>query len=265
MELKKIKNTVLIGLIVFTYTNSNAQAPKAVSKPAVKSTVKKVTTATSKSSVVKTATTSTSALKNAKDSLSYAIGVNVGNNIKMQNIDINSDVFSKAIRDILNGTKGSMDEQSSNAFIQSYFQRVSMKQGIENRQKGEAFLAANKNNPGVKTTATGLQYKVVNEGSGERPTAEQTVKVHYHGTLTDGKVFDSSVDRGEPTSFGLSQVIKGWTEGLQLMTVGSKYTFYIPSELAYGQQGPPSIGPNQVLIFDVELLDIIKGEPAKQD
>ncbi len=127
----------------------------------------------------------------------------------------------------------------------------------ENKQKGEAFLSQNTSEDGVKTTASGLQYKVLEPGSGEtKPSASDRVNVHYHGTLIDGTVFDSSVDRGEPITFGLNQVIKGWTEGLQLMVVGEKTRFYIPSELAYGNRAAGKIAPGSTLIFDVELLGI---------
>ena len=131
-----------------------------------------------------------------------------------------------------------------------------MAKGTENTRKGLAFLGANKRKPGVKETASGLQYKVITMGKGAKPKATDKVKVHYSGTLIDGKEFDSSYKRNQPAEFGLNQVIKGWTEGLQLMNVGSKYEFYIPSGLAYGPNGPPSIGPDQTLIFTVELLDI---------
>lgn len=127
----------------------------------------------------------------------------------------------------------------------------------ENKKKGQAFLANNSQQEGVESTASGLQYKVLIQGEGtQRPTAYDRVKVHYHGTLLDGKVFDSSVDRGKPISFGLNQVIKGWTEGLQLMAVGDKYRLFIPSGLAYGDRSAGDIGPGSVLIFDVELLGI---------
>ncbi|MDB4121425.1 FKBP-type peptidyl-prolyl cis-trans isomerase, partial [bacterium] len=130
----------------------------------------------------------------------------------------------------------------------------------ENKEAGEKFLAENKTKEGVQTTASGLQYSVLKEGTGEKPTTASKVKVHYHGTLIDGTVFDSSVDKGEPAEFGVTQVIKGWTEGLQLMNVGAKYKFFVPSSLAYGANPRPGgvIKPNATLIFDVELLEIVK-------
>ena len=138
-------------------------------------------------------------------------------------------------------------------------QEKAAKDGEAAAKKAEAFLAANKAKPGVMTTPSGLQYKVITEGKGAKPAGEAQVKVHYTGTLVDGTKFDSSVDRGEPAVFGLNQVIPGWTEGLQLMTVGSKYMLYIPPALGYGPQGAGgSIGPNEALIFEVELLEIVK-------
>ncbi len=209
-------------------------------------------------SVITFSKTQAQSLKTALDSLSYAIGINVGDNIRNQKLSVNADILAKGIKDAMANNKGIMTSESSSAFIQSYFQRESEKVGIENKTKGEAFLAQNKTKPGVTTLNSGLQYKILKTAEGPKPAASDRVKVHYHGTLIDGTVFDSSVNRGEPATFGVTQVIKGWVEALQLMTVGSKWTLYIPSELAYGMQAPPTIGPNQVLIFDVELIEIVK-------
>ncbi len=156
--------------------------------------------------------------------------------------------------------------QDINAYLQTSYQAIRTakmnkpgSKAYENKQASEKFLSENAKKEGVKTTASGLQYQVIKEGKGKKPTAKDKVKVHYHGTLPDGTVFDSSVDRGTPATFGVSQVIPGWTEGLQLMTVGSKYKFFIPSNLAYGINGSgPKIGPNQALVFEVELLKIEK-------
>lgn len=197
-------------------------------------------------------------LKNSIDSLSYAIGLNVGENLKAQKVNANADLLAQAIKDLLSNSKTLITSESANTYIQSYFQNEYMKKAETNKKTGEDFLAANKVKPGIITTASGLQYKILTAGTGAKPAATDKVKVHYHGYLIDGTVFDSSVNRGEPASFGIDQVIPGWIEGLQLMPAGSKWQIFVPADLAYGPQGPPSIGPNQVLIFDVELLEIIK-------
>jgi FKBP-type peptidyl-prolyl cis-trans isomerase FklB len=167
-------------------------------------------------------------------------------------------ILARAIKDALAGNKNIMSSEASGAFIQNYFQKATSKIGENNKKTGEEFLLKNKSKEGVTTLQSGLQYKILKAGTGEKPAPTDRVKVHYHGTLIDGTVFDSSVNRGEPATFGVTQVIQGWVEALQLMTTGSKWTLYIPANLAYGQQGPPSIGPNQALIFDVELLEIVK-------
>jgi FKBP-type peptidyl-prolyl cis-trans isomerase FklB len=197
-------------------------------------------------------------LKTTLDSLSYAIGINVGDNLRNQKLNVNPDIVAKAIKDAIANNKNVMSSEACGSFIQNYFQAQAAKAGNENKMKGEAFLTSNKTKPGVSSTASGLQYKVITSGTGPKPTETDKVKVHYHGTLVDGTVFDSSVNRGEPATFGVTQVIKGWVEALQLMPVGSKWTLYIPSDLAYGPQGPPAIGPNQALVFDVELIEIVK-------
>lgn len=203
-------------------------------------------------------TTRAQTLKTSLDSLSYAIGINVGDNLRNQKLNVNPDILAKAIKDAISSNKSIMTSEASGAFIQNYFQNQADKSGNENKVKGQAFLAQNKTKTGIQSTASGLQYKVLTAGTGLKPAETDKVKVHYHGTLIDGTVFDSSVERGEPATFGVTQVIKGWVEALQLMPVGSKWTLYIPSDLAYGPQGPPSIGPNQTLIFDVELIEIVK-------
>lgn len=197
-------------------------------------------------------------LKTSVDSLSYAIGVNVGENLKRQGVNANVEAFAQAIKDVLASKKLVISAEESNNFIQSYFEKEFAKKANANKTAGVKFLAENKTKPGIVTTASGLQYQVLVAGTGEKPTSADRVKVHYQGSLLDGTVFDSSIKRGEPATFGVTQVISGWVEALQLMPVGSKWKLFIPSELAYGPQGPPSIGPDQLLIFEVELLEIVR-------
>lgn len=205
-------------------------------------------------------------LKTQKDKASYSIGVSIGKNLKDQKVEIQTDILVKGLLDAYTGAKTQLTEKEMGEVLAQFQQEImakaqeeAAKKGGENKSKGEKFLADNKNKPGVKTTPSGLQYTVISEGTGPKPTASSTVKVHYTGKLIDGTTFDSSVDRGEPIEFPLNGVIKGWTEGVQLMSKGSKYKFFIPSDLAYGDRGAGNaIGPNETLIFEVELLDIVK-------
>jgi FKBP-type peptidyl-prolyl cis-trans isomerase FklB len=204
-------------------------------------------------------------LKDTKQKTSYAIGMDIGNNFKKQEIEVDAKALAAGLADALSG-KTQMTEAEARQALDAF--RTSMMAKMQDREKsageknlkdGEAFLAANAKKEGVKTTASGLQYKVIKagDGKGKSPKATDTVKVHYHGTTIDGSVFDSSVERGEPISFPLNGVIPGWTEGLQLMKEGDKFQFVIPAKLAYGERGPsPKIGPNSTLIFDVELLKV---------
>ena len=196
-------------------------------------------------------------LKTEKDSLSYALGVSIGTKLKMDKIDVNAETFGKAVKGVLE-EKSLMTTEESQTFINNYFMNLSMKVANENKAKGKAFLDKNKTVTGVVSLPSGLQYTIIKEGVGEKPTLNDRVKVHYAGTTIDGTEFDSSIKRGEPATFGLTQVIKGWTEILQLMPSGSKWKVVIPEDLAYGQQGPPAIGPNQTLVFEIELLEIVK-------
>ncbi|MEA1876394.1 MAG: FKBP-type peptidyl-prolyl cis-trans isomerase [Bacteroidota bacterium] len=206
-------------------------------------------------------------LETELDSVSYALGASVAASVKQSGAkELNNEVFARAFADAMADEEILIDPSMGNQIIQAFFQKLSMQQMAEmqagaeqNLKEGQDFLAKNKNEDGVQVTASGLQYKVIKEASGAKPTATDKVKVHYHGTLVDGTVFDSSIDRGEPTEFPLNQVIKGWTEGIQLMSVGSKFKFFIPSELAYGSNPRPGgpIGADMVLIFDVELLEIL--------
>ncbi|QKG79442.1 FKBP-type peptidyl-prolyl cis-trans isomerase [Tenuifilum thalassicum] len=202
-------------------------------------------------------------LKSDTDSLSYALGVNISSSFKNANFkEINFKAVARAIQDVYSDDSAQVkmtNEEAMNV-IRTYFDRQQKKLAEENRIASEKFLEENKTKEGVIVDSSGLQYKIIEEGTGPMPTAEDVVKVHYKGTLIDGTQFDSSYDRGEPAQFKLNQVIKGWTIGLQKMKVGSKFILYIPSDLAYGETVRPGgpIGPNQALIFEVELLDIVK-------
>lgn len=203
-------------------------------------------------------------MKSQKDTVSYTIGMNIGRDLKRQSIDIDPDLLAQGIKDIVAGGKTQITDEQAQACMMAFQQEMHVKteqkkkeDGEKNKKEGDAFLAANKTKDGVKTTESGLQYKILKAGSGPKPTATQTVSVHYRGTLIDGTEFDSSIKRGQPAEFPVNGVIKGWTEALQLMSVGSKWQLFIPPDIAYADRGaPPLIGPNAVLIFEVELLAI---------
>ncbi|MFM7105385.1 MAG: FKBP-type peptidyl-prolyl cis-trans isomerase [Flavobacteriales bacterium] len=198
-------------------------------------------------------------LKNENDSLSYFIGASIGESLSQSNLSsLSIELLAMGLKDQLNGMCKFNQQE-----VQMYIQNVLMIREAANSKgsikAGEDFLAANEKRPGVVKTPSGLQYEVIKMGTGDKPAAEDNVTVHYHGTLIDGAVFDSSVDRGEPASFSLNQVIPGWTEGVQLMNPGSKYKFYIPYSLGYGEQGAGGIiKPYSTLIFEVELISINK-------
>ena len=203
-------------------------------------------------------------LENLGDSTSYALGVLIGAQNKEQlnnapgNEELNLEILAEVFRLYLTDTT-SMDPMAANEIVRKFFTKANEAAGQEALEEGNAFLEENKTREGVITTESGLQYEVLKQGDGPIPTAESTVKVHYHGTLIDGTVFDSSVEGGEPAQFGVTQVIPGWTEALQLMPVGSKYKLYIPQDLAYGANPRPGvIKPYMALIFEVELLEIVK-------
>lgn len=199
-------------------------------------------------------------MKTALDSLSYALGLSLAEFYKQQGIKtVNTTLVSKAINDAMKGSKPLLNEEEMNNCITNYLQKVKSEKSAAARKTGEDFLANNKTKQGVVTLPSGLQYQVIKEGSGPKPSINDTVRCHYTGTLIDGTKFDSSVDRGEPAEFPVGGVIRGWVEALQLMPVGSKWKLFIPSELAYGDnQAGPTIAPGSTLIFDVELLEIVK-------
>ena len=192
------------------------------------------------------------------EKLSYALGLLIGHNLKGMNIDgLVTAEFTRAVEQVLKGEKAEMTEVQAQGMVQEYMKEQQELAGREAREAGEKFLAENAKREGVITTASGLQYEVLTEAIGQKPVATDSVRCHYEGRLIDGTVFDSSYQRGEPTSFPLQGVIKGWTEGLQLMNLGAKFRFFIPYELAYGAQGAGgSIPPYAALVFDVELLGI---------
>jgi len=203
-------------------------------------------------------------LKTAKDKLSYSIGFDMGSNIKRNEIDVDPNIVTKAIKDALSGGTPLMTEQERREAISALQKDLAAKQqekmkaaGDKNKKDGETFLAENKKKEGVTTLPSGLQYVILSEGKGKQPKATDTVTVQYRGTLIDGAEFDSSYKRGQPATFALNQVIKGWTEGVQLIKEGGKIRLFVPSELGYGDRGAGAqIGPNAALIFEVELLSI---------
>ncbi|MEW6417942.1 MAG: FKBP-type peptidyl-prolyl cis-trans isomerase [Nitrospirota bacterium] len=206
-------------------------------------------------------------LKDQKDKVSYSIGMDIGNNLKKQSIDIDPDILAQGIKDAFSGGKTLLTEQEFRDTMTAFQKEFRAKQierakelAEKNKKEGEAFLAENKKKEDVITLPSGLQYKIIKEGTGEMPKLEDTVTVNYRGTLIDGTEFDSSHRRGQPATFSVKSVIAGWTEALQLMKVGSKWQLFVPSNLAYGERGAGrDIGPNATLVFDIELLSIKEG------
>ncbi len=194
------------------------------------------------------------------DKLSYAWGMALGQQLRAMGVtDINKEDFDEAVHAAFDGKETKLSLEDANKIIQEYLQELTEKKAAEIKAVGQKFLEENKKNANVKETASGLQYVVEKEGTGAQPSATDEVTVHYTGKLLDGTVFDSSVNRGEPATFPLNRVIPGWTEGVQLMKEGAKYIFFIPSDLAYGPQGVPNaIPPHSTLIFDVELIKVVK-------
>ena len=192
------------------------------------------------------------------DSVSYSLGILLAQNLKQQGLDsVDVNTLSQGIDDVMSGNDLKVDLQEANRIVQEYMQAAQAKQYEGVIAEGKAFLEANAQKEGIQTTASGLQYRVVQEGTGASPADTSSVTVHYTGKLVDGTVFDSSLKRGEPTTFGVNQVIAGWTEGLQLMKEGAKYEFYIPYNLAYGERGAGgAIPPYATLIFEVELISV---------
>ena len=217
-------------------------------------------------------------LKTEDDNISYSLGFSMGSRFIRDGLDINLEIFQEGVKDGFTGSKQILNEEEVQKTMMALQQKMMAKRQAEhmkemeerknlgeaNKEKGEKFLEENKAKEGVITLESGLQYKILKKGTGASPKATDTVKCHYKGTTIDGEEFDSSYKRGEPATFALNKVIKGWTEGLQLMKEGGKWEFFIPPELAYGAMGSgPQIGPNEVLIFEVELLGIEKPKTEK--
>ncbi|AYA36461.1 FKBP-type peptidyl-prolyl cis-trans isomerase [Hymenobacter oligotrophus] len=204
-------------------------------------------------------------LTSLKQQISYIIGRDLARNFAQQGLDLDIETLAQSLKEALSGQQSRLSPQQMQAAMQQFQQQMAEQEpqggggqsAEQNKEEGAAFLAQNKNKAGVQTLPSGLQYEVLQEGSGKKPSLKSSVTTHYHGTLIDGTVFDSSYERGQPATFPVNGVIAGWTEALQLMSEGAKYRLYIPSELAYGTRGAGSdIGPNATLIFDVELLKV---------
>lgn len=213
-----------------------------------------------------------SPFKTDKEKASYALGMNIGSTFVRQSVEVDPNILIQGLKDEMAGGKTLMTEDEARATLTKLQGEMREKQMAKmkieaeaNKKEGDEFLAANKAKEGVVTLPSGLQYKIVSAGTGPKPTAKDTVVCNYRGTLINGKEFDSSYKRGQPATFPVSGVIKGWTEALQLMPVGSKWQLFVPADLAYGERGPaPEIGPNATLIFEVELLSIKKDEKAAE-
>ena len=246
------------------------QSSTSTTKPATAAKPATSTTTTKPRPTAAPATSQPLVLKTDKEKLSYAIGMNIGQSMKKDSLDIDPAILSRAIKDAVTGSKPAMTEEEARTIVTAFRTEMVKKQQAEaqkagevNKQAGDKFLAENKTKDGVVTLPSGLQYKVIKQGDGPKPTASDTVVTNYRGTLIDGKEFDSSYKRGQPATFPVGQVIKGWTEALQLMPVGSKWQLYIPANLAYGDRGAGGdIGPNSTLVFDIELLSIEQKKPA---
>jgi FKBP-type peptidyl-prolyl cis-trans isomerase len=242
-----------------------ATTPKASSASTTKSPAKKAPAAAAKSS----ASAPAAPLKSRKEKFSYALGMNVGNslgaNLKRQSVEVDPVLVAQGLKDMLTGGKTRLTTEQAQAVLKEVQEEINKEQqaktqaaAAKNKFEGDAFLVANKSKDGVVTLPSGLQYKILTDGTGPKPTASDSVVCNYRGTLIDGTEFDSSYKRGQPATFPVSGVIKGWTEALQLMPVGSKWQLLIPSDLAYGAPGQPraGIGPDSTLIFEVELVSI---------
>ena len=270
--MEKITRVLVCLTLAMVIQATSAAAQGTTTKPASKTSTAKTQTSTKAktqpgSTVKKQAAPATTApitLKDQKSKLSYALGMNLGTNLRLQAVDVDANVLTQGIKDGLSNSKMLMTDDEARTTLMQWQTEMRTKQeekrqqaSAPNKQEGEAFLAANKTKEGVVTLPSGLQYKIITPGTGPKPTLTDKVVCNYRGTLINGTEFDSSYKRGQPASFPVNGVIKGWTEALQLMPVGSKWQLFIPSELAYGERGAGAdIAPNSALIFEVELLSI---------
>ena len=265
------KPMLLVGFLAgsMIFMNGQDTTPPA-SKPAAK---KPATAGAAKTTGSKPATATAPALTTKKDKISYAIGADLGKKLKTSSIDVDPTILTRALKDTLTGAKVDMTDDEIRATLTDLTKDLQQKQvaaakeaSEKNRKAGEEFLAANKSKEGVMALPDGLQYKILTPGNGPKPTASDTVVCNYKGTLIDGKEFDSSYKRGQPATFPVSGVIKGWTEALQMMPVGSKWQLFIPPDLAYGdRQAGPDITPGSTLVFEVELMSIQPKTAAAPD
>jgi FKBP-type peptidyl-prolyl cis-trans isomerase FklB len=268
-EIKKVFaitwKTVAVGLLLLG--NLRAQDTPPAKTPATPAPSTQKTPAAKPRTATGTTTPRTTTplvLKTQKDKVSYAIGLNIGKSLRKDSVEVDPAIFARGVKDALTGAKALLTDDELKAVLTTLQgdlqkrQEETMRQAGEiNKKAGDAFLAENKAKPGVVTLPDGLQYKVLTEGTGPKPAATDSVVCNYRGTLIDGTEFDSSYKRGQPATFPVDHVIKGWTEAVQLMPVGSKWQLFVPAELAYGNRGAgPQIGPNSTLIFEVELLSI---------
>jgi len=264
-----VAGVILVGNAMAQTSAAPSQTPPA-KKPAA-SAAKKTPSAAKKTGTAAAKPGAVTSLTTTKEKASYAIGMNLGGGLHRQNIDVDSAALVQGLKDTLSGNKTLLTEEEARAALmqlqsemQAKMQAKQAAEGEANKKEGDAFLAANKTKEGVVTLPSGLQYKILTPGTGPKPTATDSVVCNYKGTLINGTEFDSSYKRGEPATFPVTGVIKGWTEALQLMPVGSKWQLFIPSDLAYGPRGTPGgpIGPNATLIFEVELVSIKEKPPA---
>ncbi len=261
--LKSFTSTALLAAGMMLAGNALAQqTPATTSTPATPAKKATSSTTTHKSSTGAKSTTAATplVLTTAKAKASYAIGTSIGRKLHDDGLDIDSAVLYRALKDAAAGKKPQLSDDEMRTALMDFQKQAREETALKNKQKGDAYLAENKTKTGVKALPSGLQYKVLKEGTGPKPTSGDSVVCNYKGTFVDGQEFDSSYKRGEPATFPVTGVIKGWTEALQLMPVGSKWQLVIPPTLAYGDQGRPGMPPNSTLVFEVELVKIAEKE-----